>query len=150
MDKSIIGNKLKVKDFMTVGIFAALYFVVYFATMMLGYIPIMMTVMPLITAITAGIPFMLFITRAKKMWMMTLFGIVCGLLALIMGSGIYPLITAVVVGLSADLILKSGDYKSTIKSIIAYCLLRVLFLVSGIHNWDINCSHTGELGGVYG
>lgn len=35
-----MNKKLQVKDLMTVGIFTALYLVVIFASMMLGYLPI--------------------------------------------------------------------------------------------------------------
>ena len=34
------SNKLQAKDLINVGVFTAIYFVIFFAGMMLGYIPI--------------------------------------------------------------------------------------------------------------
>ena len=36
-----MNNKLQAKDLINIGIFTTIYFVIYFATMMLGYIPIL-------------------------------------------------------------------------------------------------------------
>lgn len=44
------SNKLQAKDLINVGIFTAIYFVIFFAGMMLGYIPIF------IPAVRIGVP----------------------------------------------------------------------------------------------
>ncbi len=150
--ESKINNKLQVKDFIAVGLFAAVYYVVFFATMMLGYIPVLIVVLTLFTGITGGIPYMLFLTRVKKFGMVTLFGLVCGILTLLIGSGIYPFLTAVIFGIVADIILKSGGYGGSKHAIGAYsvfCLWTMgftvnIFLVSNQAYMDSIKSAYGE------
>ncbi len=117
-----VYNKLQVKDFIAVGLFAAIYYVVLFATMMLGYIPVLIAFLTFFTGITGGIPFMLFLTRVKRFGMVSLFGLVCGILTLLIGSGIYPFLTAVLFGILADIILKSGKYEGSRHTVWAYCV----------------------------
>ena len=45
------SNKLQPKDLINVGIFTAIYFIIFFAGMMLGYIPIFITLMGLVCPI---------------------------------------------------------------------------------------------------
>ena len=44
-------NKLQAKDLINVGIFTAIYFVLFFAGMMLGYIPIFIPLLGLVCPI---------------------------------------------------------------------------------------------------
>lgn len=103
--------KISAKDLISVGIFTAIYIVVFFASSMLCYIPILVVVQPLVSPVVCGIPFMLYLTKIKKFGMLSLTGIICGLLMMLMGSGVYVLVTGVVFGIIADLILKSGNYE---------------------------------------
>lgn len=111
---------LKGKDLINVGIFSAIYFVIVFAVAMLGYIPIFMPLLTVIVPILCGIPFMLFVTRVKKFGMVWIMSIIMGIMMLLTGMGYYSLIVAAVTGLIAELILKSGSYKSSGKAIVAY------------------------------
>ena len=52
MDK----KKLNAKDFINIGIFTVIYFVMFFITGMLGYIPIFAVIIPLVLGILASIP----------------------------------------------------------------------------------------------
>ena len=58
-----MSKMLNVKDLITVGIFAVILTVSIFIFGMLGYIPILMIALPVIVALIAGIPYMLFLTR---------------------------------------------------------------------------------------
>ena len=59
-------KKLGVKDFITIGIFTAILFVVEFACAMLGYIhPIMVAALAVLIPIVGGIPMMLFNTKVE-------------------------------------------------------------------------------------
>ena len=55
------NNKIQAKDLINVGIFTAIYFVIFFAGMMLGYIPIFIPLLGLVCPILCGIPFMLYL-----------------------------------------------------------------------------------------
>lgn len=106
------SNKLQAKDLINVGIFTAIYFVLFFAGMMLGYIPIFIPLLGLVCPILCGIPFMLYLTKVRKFGMVSLTGIVLGLLNLIMGSGVLVFIAGVIFGVLSDLVLKAGKYQS--------------------------------------
>ena len=106
------SNKLQAKDLINVGVFTASYFVIFFAGMMLGYIPIFIPLLGLVCPILCGITFMLYLTKIKKFGMVSLTGIILGLLNLIMGSGVLVLIAGVIFGILSDLILRAGKYQS--------------------------------------
>ena len=94
------SNKLQAKDLINVGIFTAIYFVIFFAGMMLGYIPIFIPLLGLVCPILCGIPFMLYLTKVKKFGMVSLTGIILGLLNLVMGSGVLVLIFGIIFGIA--------------------------------------------------
>lgn len=114
------NNKLQAKDLINVGIFTAIYFVVFFACGMLGYIPIFMVLIPFICPLVAGIPMMLYLTKVKKFGMITITGLICGLLFMLTGHSPLPAITGIVFAFLGDLVMKSGQYKSSKKLIVGY------------------------------
>ncbi len=105
-------KELQAKDLINVGIFTAIYFVIFFAGTMLGYIPIFIPLLGLVCPILCGIPFMLYLTKVKKFGMVSLTGIILGLINLVMGSGMLVLIFGIIFGILGDLILKAGKYQS--------------------------------------
>ena len=113
-------KKLQTKDFITVGIFTAIYFVIFFALGMLGYVPILFILLPLLLPIICGIPFMLFLTKVKAFGMVTIMGTILGALMLITGHSFVPLIVGFFVGLLSDLIFMLGKYQSKKLSVIGY------------------------------
>ena len=58
------------------------------------------------------IPFMLLLNESQKFGMVTLTGVILGLLNLIMGSGVLVLIAGIIFGIASDLILRAGKYQS--------------------------------------
>lgn len=116
----MMKNKLQGKDLITVGIFTAIYFVLMFMCGMLGYIPIFYAILPLVVPIVCGIPFMLFLTKVKCFGMVTIMGTICGALMLLTGHTFIPLVTGVVCGLLADLIFRTGKYRSFKASVAGY------------------------------
>lgn len=119
-------NKLKGKDLINIGIYAAIYCVIMTCIAMLGYIPIMMPMLAVLCPLIGGIPMMLFYTKAKKFGMITIMGIIVGIYLWITGMGIYPAIFGVVFGLLADLIAKSGKYQSVAKTILSHGVFCVM------------------------
>ena len=64
------SNKLKVKDFITVGIFTAILFVVEFACGMLGFFhPYIVASYVIMIPLVGCIPMMLFYTKVEKFGM---------------------------------------------------------------------------------
>lgn len=113
-------NRIQPKDLITVGIFSAIMMVVCFAASMLGFIPIFIPLLSVCVPLVGGIPFMLFLTKAQKFGMVTIMGIIVGILTGLLGMGVWVILTMSVFGLVADLIMRSGEYKSAVKSIIGY------------------------------
>lgn len=111
-------NKQNGKDLINIGIYGAIYCVLMTAVAMLGYIPIMMPLLTVICPIACGIPMMLFMTKVKKFGMVTIMGVIIGVFLWITGMGYWPAIFGLVFGFLTDLIDKSGNYKSAVKTVI--------------------------------
>lgn len=111
---------LNVKDLITVGIFSVIMVVLIFLFGMLGYIPILMLALPIIAALICGIPYMLFLTRVTKFGMVTLLGLVLGIVMFLSGHTWVPIVIFTLFAFVADCILKMGDYSSVKNSIISY------------------------------
>lgn len=111
-------EKLKGKDLINVGIYSAIYFVIVFVVAMLGVIPIFYPMLAVFVPIMGGIPFMLFLTKVNKFGMVWIMSLIMGIMMLLTGMGYYPLLVSVVTGLIAEIILKSGNYKSSFKAVL--------------------------------
>ena len=121
-----MNNKLQAKDLINIGIFTTIYFVIYFATMMLGYIPILDVLLGLICPITCGIPFMLYVTKVRSFGMISITGIILAILFTVMGSGLLVASFCVVCGFLADIIMKIGKYQSMKYTITGYAVFSIL------------------------
>lgn len=119
MDNS---KKLKGKDLINIGIFTAIYFVVILIFAMLGFIPVFMPLMAVFDPLFGGIVFMLFLTKVKKPGMIFIMSILMGILMLLTGMSFYALIVGAISGLIAELIYKSGEYKSSTKAVWAHAV----------------------------
>ena len=113
------SGKLKGKDLINIGIYAAIYCVIMTAVAMLGFIPIMMPMLCVLVPLLGGIPYMLFMTKVDTFGMLTIYAIIIGLFLWITGMGYWPFLFGIVFGLLADLIAKSGNYKSSSKAILS-------------------------------
>lgn len=117
---------LKGKDLINVGIYAAIFCVIMTAVAMLGFIPIMMPMLCVLVPLIGGIPTMLFMTKVKKFGMLTIYSIIVGLFLWITGMGYWPFIFGIVFGFIADVIAKSGNYKSVTKTILSYAVFCII------------------------
>ena len=115
-----MSERLNVKDLITVGIFSVILTVLIFIFGMLGYIPILMIALPILAALVAGIPYMLFLTRVNKFGMVTLMGLILGIIMFLSGHTWIPILVFTLFALIADLILKAGNYSSVKNSIISF------------------------------
>lgn len=120
------NNKLKGKDLINIGIYAAIYCLLMTCIAMLGYIPIMLPMLAVIGPIVLGVPMMLFYTKVKKFGMITIMGTIVGIYLCVTGMGFWPIVFGVVFGFLADLVAKSGKYVSSKKTILSYGTFCVL------------------------
>ena len=116
-----MNNKLQTKDLINLGLFTVLYFVIGCCVAIpIGFVPIFLPVLGSLWSLITGIPFMLFLTRVKKFGMVTIMGVLSGLLMGLTGMGFWGVPMGAVFGLLGDLIMKSGSYKSAKKTILGY------------------------------
>lgn len=114
-------NKLQAKDLINIGIFTALYFIIGCAVAIpIGFVPIFLPILGSLWTFITGIPFIIFSTKVKKFGMVTIMGILSGLLMGLTGMGFWGVPMGAIFGLLGDLIMKSGKYKSVKKNILGY------------------------------
>ena len=115
------SKKLTAKDFITVGIFTAIIFVVEFACGMLGFIhPYIVASYVVLIPIVGSVPMMLFYTKVEKFGMLTIMSVLIAIIMFITGMGYLGAPLIILAGVVADLIAKSGNYKSVKKTVLSY------------------------------
>ncbi len=128
-------KKLQTKDLITVGIFTTIYYILFFAIGMLGYIPILYVLLPFLLPIVCGIPFMLFLTKVKCFGMVTIMGTIVGGLMVLTGHTYIPLIAGFAFGIISDLIFMAGKYRSKKLSILGYGVFSLWLLGMLVPFW---------------
>ena len=119
-------TKLKGKDLINIGIYAALTCVLMTAVSMIGFVPVLMPLIGVIAPIFCSVPLMLFMTKVKKFGMVTIMGIIMGVFLGITGMGIWPVIFGVIFGFLADLVDKSGNYKNGNRILLGNGVLSII------------------------
>ena len=113
------ASRLEGKDLITIGIYTVIYVVIVMLVAMLGFIPIFIPLMAVLCPLIGGIPYMLYVTKAKKFGMTAIMGFLIGLVMVFFGNGYLTMVTGLVGGLIADVILKNGGYKSAKSSVLS-------------------------------
>lgn len=114
------NEKLKVKDLVTIGIFAVIYFIVMFGVGMIGMIPILFLIYPTILGIVSGVIVMLFMAKEQKPWALFIFGMLTPLVMFAMGHTYVVPVHALVVMLIAEFVRRGGNYRSFKYNAIAF------------------------------
>ena len=102
-------EKLRIKDLVTIGVFTVIYFVLMFASGMIGIVPILYLAYPTLAGIITGIVIMLFMAKVQKSWGLFILGLICSLLAIAMGNTYVILIHAVISMAIAELFKKKKE-----------------------------------------
>lgn len=121
-------KRLNAKDFINIGLFTALYFLLFFATGMIGYIPVFMLLLPVLCPLVTGVAFMLYLTRVNKFGMVTIMGMLLGLLMMLTGHPWIILPFSLGFSLLGDLILKAGAYRSWKLILLGYSIFSEWFI----------------------
>lgn len=115
------SKKLNAKDFITIGIFTALLFVVEFACGMLGYIhPYVVASYVVMIPLVGSIPMMLFYSKIDKFGMITIMSVLLAIIMFVTGMGYLGAPLIIAAGVVADLIAKSGNYKDFKKIVFSH------------------------------
>jgi len=145
-----MDTKLQAKDLIRVGVFTAIYFVIFFATGLVGYIPILFVMLPVIMPIVTGIPFMLFVTKVKKFGMITIMALLLGFLMFATGHTWVPVVTAGICGLLGDLIFKAGKYRRFRNTVLGYGVFSVWSMGAMLPMWLMRESYFEYIRGSMG
>lgn len=105
-------SKLKVKDLIISGAFAALYVVLLLVFVsFLGFVPITYVLVPLLISIVLGPVYMMYTMKVPKFGAIIILSAIVGLITS-MGGVWYALIWSLVLGVIAEFIAKMGKYQS--------------------------------------
>ncbi len=123
MKKNTNLNRLNGKDLMTVGIFTAIYLVIYvMVSCVMGLIPILSMFMQFFSSFILGIPMMLYFAKIKKFGMILITYTVNGVLMIFLGMGAYSLLLGIICAFIAELMIYSGKYQSANRAILAFAI----------------------------
>ncbi|MDM8311354.1 MULTISPECIES: MptD family putative ECF transporter S component [Clostridium] len=126
-----MNKKLNVKDLINIGLFTILIFIFTFIGGMIGFVPILMPIVPFITGLFAGPVSMLFSTKIKKPGMLFIEQMIIAIIFVVTGHGPWMLVTAVFGSIFGEIVLKKGGYSSTNHARLAF----VVASLSGLGNW---------------
>ncbi|HGH8685734.1 TPA: MptD family putative ECF transporter S component [Streptococcus pyogenes] len=116
------NKKLKVKDLVSIGVFAVIYFALMFGVGMMGMVPILFLIYPTVLGIIAGTVVMLFMTKVQKPWALFILGMISPLVMFAMGhTYVLPLFSLIVM-MVAELIRKIGNYNSFKYNMLSYAV----------------------------
>ncbi|MDR1634490.1 MAG: MptD family putative ECF transporter S component [Bifidobacteriaceae bacterium] len=138
---------LNTKDLINVGVFTVLYIAVVAVCGQLGaLVPIGQVLGPFYIPALAGIVFMLFLTRVTKPGMVTIMGVLVGLLVLATGQAYWVLVLAVILAPLADLILSLGGYKRWINTVLGYIVFSQMLIGTVIPLFFARDAYLARLG----
>lgn len=125
-------KKLDIKDFVLMGIFSAIMFVLAMVLMFItGVLPAVYLFYPGIFAFICGPLFMLIAVKVQKFGAFLIPSVIIGILLGLMGAQTL-LITVIVFGLIAELIASSGRYQDYKRIALSYLVLMLGFYAGDI------------------
>lgn len=119
------SRRLKVTDFMNIGIFFVVNTVAGIAVAFIGITPITYVMVSALQALVLGIPMMLFFEKVRKPGMLLVFGALTGISSLLLGLGIWCLLLSVTMAVVAELTLRAGSYQGARHRVFAYAFMAV-------------------------
>ncbi len=117
-------KKLEVKDFVSIGIFSALFIVFVVIVSILQVVPILSLGMPAMVALFTGPVYLLFVARTGKPFAITIMGLIVSLIiGLLFFGSIYIFLFNLAFFAVADIIASLGKHKSYTINLISYIVL---------------------------
>ena len=111
-------NKLQGKDLINIGI-SRRFILSSFLRRRLSVYPDFIPLISVIVPLVGGIPMMLFFSKIKKFGMLTICGVLLGIIMLLTGMG-YWCIPLLIFGLISDFMMKACDYKSAKREVLIH------------------------------
>ena len=124
------SNKLKAKDFITLGIFTVLFFVVVMICIFASAVTVVSYAFgPAIAAIPGGIIYMFMRAKVKKAGGIFLSGVVIGIVEFLIGAGWPVALGFILGGLIAECISRAGAYKNYMLNAVGYACFMTCFAI---------------------
>lgn len=121
---------LKIKDLVTIGVFAVIYFALMFAIGMMGLIPILFLVYPTILGILTGTVIMLFMAKVEKPWGLFILGMLSPLVMFAAGHTVVLPALAFVSVFIAEMVRRAGKFTSVKYNIAAFAFFNTWICAS--------------------
>lgn len=115
-------QRLKIKDLVTIGVFAVIYFILMFSVGMIGMVPILFLVYPTILGIVAGVVILFFMAKVQKPWALWILGMISPLIMFAGGHTYVLVVHAFIVMSLAEFIRRLGGYCSFRYNMLAYSI----------------------------
>lgn len=116
------------RDLMTIGIFLAIYIVLYFAITMFGFLnPVMMIATLGLSVVVGAIPFMLFLARVKHVGMVFLFTLIVALVCLVLGFPPVAVVLLIALSVVIEVIQAVTGYRSRWAGVISYIVFAMWY-----------------------
>ena len=112
-------TRLEVRDLVTIGVFGVIYFVCMFAVGMMGVVPILYLLYPMVFGVVGGPIVLLFMAKVQKPWALVIFG------HTLLVPGV-----ALVTILVAEGIRRIGKYRSLRYNMLAYVVMATILCSS--------------------
>lgn len=103
-------GRLEKRDFINIGIYTAIYFVIVLAVAMLGMMPVFMALLAVLVPVFGAIPFVMYLAKIRKSGMILITSLILGIMMILTGMGFYTLIVSVITGCIAERIWRGGQY----------------------------------------
>lgn len=124
-------NKFSVRDLINAGVYSILTLLMFYLGGMLGFIPVLMPLVPFAASLLSGIVFMLYSTKINRFGMILIMGIIFSVVFIASGHGIYVGLGGIIASLLAEYIIRKGRYKSLKYARLSYTAFS-LFSISMI------------------
>src|SRR3712207_1614137 len=115
-------SRLKIKDLVTIGVFAVIYFAVMFGVGMIGMVPVLFLVYPTLLGIVSGTIILLFMAKVQKPWALFILGMLSPLIMFAMGHTYVLAVHALIVMFIAEMLRKIGNYRSFKYNMLAFSI----------------------------
>ncbi len=115
-------NKLTIKDLVLIGVFFIIYFFIITIVGVVGVVPILFLLYPILAAIICGVVVILFMAKVPKKWALFILGLLLGFVMSNFGQIWIILLMTAVIALVAELVFRKGKYSSFKYNAIAYAI----------------------------
>ncbi|GEP84492.1 substrate-specific component of ECF transporter [Staphylococcus piscifermentans] len=122
------NEKINVKDYINIGVFTAIYIVIFMIVGMMGFIPILLFIYPGAIGLACALPIFILISKTRKFGVLSITAVILTLFMLVTGHPWFGILISLPAGIIGDWIMKLGSYKKWINLLSGYCVFSLWVL----------------------